>query len=115
MTVDSRRTVADRSPQRVLYKKHETTSPIFSSDLLMLSIVVDAHEGRDVATSDVTGVYLCAYMGDKVIMKFTIEYVEIMCVICHENEVMVIYENGLKVLYVLLKKAMYSCDKSSFL
>jgi hypothetical protein len=52
------RTVADGRPQRNLYDKSETASPTVSSEALMLSIVIDAHEQRDVATADVAGAYL---------------------------------------------------------
>jgi hypothetical protein len=45
----------------------------------MLSILIDAHEGRDVATADVTGAYLRIYMDGVVIMKFTGEFVDILC------------------------------------
>jgi hypothetical protein len=38
----------------------------------MLSVMIDAHRGiPDVATADVAGAYLKAYMTDFVVMKFT--------------------------------------------
>jgi hypothetical protein len=49
------RTVADGRPQRALYAKEDTTSPTVSTDALMLSILIDAKERRDVATADVAG------------------------------------------------------------
>jgi hypothetical protein len=45
----------------------------------MLSILIDAHEGRDVGTADVAGAYLKAYMDDYVLMKFTGASVGILC------------------------------------
>jgi hypothetical protein len=90
-------------------------SPTVSSDALMLSILVDAHERRDVDTADVTGAYLRADMDDVVIVKFTGEFVDILYGIRPEYKILVTYENGIKVLYVLLKKAMYSCVKSALL
>ena len=45
------RTVADGRPQRTLYDKTETASPTVSTDGLVLSIMVDAKEARDVATA----------------------------------------------------------------
>jgi hypothetical protein len=47
------RTVADGRPHRALYTKDETSSPTVSTDALMLSLLIDAHEHRDVATADV--------------------------------------------------------------
>jgi hypothetical protein len=49
------RTVADGSQERSLYDKTETASPTIASDALMLSIIIDAHECRDVATADIAG------------------------------------------------------------
>jgi hypothetical protein len=54
------RTCADGRPQRALYTKEETTSPTVSTDALMLSHIIVAKEGRDVATADVEGAYLHA-------------------------------------------------------
>jgi hypothetical protein len=73
----------------------------------MLSIMVYAHEGRDVTTADVTGPYLRVDMEDEVIMKFTDEFVDILCGIRPEYEEFVVYKNEVKVLYVLLLRATY--------
>jgi hypothetical protein len=58
------RTDAVDRPQGVLYQKSDITSPTVSSDALMLSLLIDAHEGRDVATADVVGAYLRAFMDE---------------------------------------------------
>jgi hypothetical protein len=73
------RTVADGQPLRMLYDKSETTSPTVATDALMLSIIINAHKGRDVATANIAGAYLKAQMDDFVLMKFTSELVDIMC------------------------------------
>jgi hypothetical protein len=109
------RTVADGSVQRSLYDKTETTSPTVSTSALLLSIIIDAYENRDVATADVAGAYLKAYMDDFVIMKFTGESVDILCKLNPEHMKFVVIENGVKVLYVRLIKAIYGCVKSALL
>ena len=45
----------------MLYDKSETASPIVATDALLLSILIDAHEGRDVERLDVgrTQVWTC--------------------------------------------------------
>jgi hypothetical protein len=48
------RTVAGGKPQRNLYTKDETSSPTISCDALMMSVLIDAWEHREVATADVT-------------------------------------------------------------
>ena len=52
------RTCADGSTQRNYCTKEQTSSPTVSTDALILSIIIDAYEKRDVATADVVGVYL---------------------------------------------------------
>jgi hypothetical protein len=107
------RTVADGSVQCELYDKSETTSPTLSTDALVLSIMTDAYERRDVGTADVVGAYLNAYMKDFVIMKFTGESLDILCKVNPEYEKFVVVENGVRVLYVRLIKALYGCVKSA--
>jgi hypothetical protein len=109
------RPVADGSTQRPLYEKHETASPTLSTDALLLSIMIDAKERRDVGTADVTGAYLNAYMTNFVIMKFTGESVDILCKMRPQYTQFVVVENGVKVLYVRLIKALYGCVKSALL
>jgi hypothetical protein len=81
----------------------------------MLSILIDAHERRDVATVDVTGSYLRADMDDKGILKFTGEFVDILCSIKPEYDILVTIVNGVRVLCELLLKTMYRCVKSALL
>ena len=109
------RTVADGRSQRSMYDKSETASPTVSTDALLLSIIIDAHEGRDVATADVAGAYLKADMDDFVVMKFTGESVDILCNMNPKHKSFVVIEKGVKVLYVRLAKAMYGCVKSALL
>ena len=64
------RTCADGRLQRSLYDKSQTALPTVSNDALILTIISEAFEGRDVATADVAGAYLKASMDDFVVMKF---------------------------------------------
>ena len=52
---------------------------MIATDALMLSMIIEAYEGRDVATADIAGAYLKAYMKDFVLMKFTGETVRVLC------------------------------------
>ena len=76
---------------------------------------MDAHEGRDVAIADVVGAYLKANMTDFTILKFTGESVDIMCKMNPAYEEYVAVENGKRVLYVQLLKALYGCVCSALL
>ena len=73
------RTVADGSSQKGKYPKEQTGSPTISNDALFMTILVDAHENRDVATADITGAYLHAHMKDFVTMRFTGWAVDLLC------------------------------------
>jgi hypothetical protein len=68
-----------------------------------------------VATADVVGAYLKAYMDDFVIMRFTGASVDILCKLNPEHAKLVVIENGVKVLYARLVKAIYGCVKSALL
>ncbi|KAI2502074.1 Reverse transcriptase (RNA-dependent DNA polymerase) [Fragilaria crotonensis] len=109
------RTVADGRKQKSLYDKSETASPTVATDSLMISVGIDAHEQRDVGTSDIAGAYLKAYMKDYVIMKFTGISVDILCEMNPKYIPFVTIENGVKVLYVRLIKAIYGCVQSALL
>ena len=109
------RTVADGRKQRPLYTKSETASPTVSTTALMLTIMVDAYERRDVATADVAGAYLKATMDDYVLIKFVGESVNILLAMEPSYEKLVTVENGNKVLYGRLNKALYGCVKSALL
>jgi hypothetical protein len=109
------RTVADGSVQRSLYDKADTASPTIATDALMLSIIVDAYEGRDVATADIAGAYLKAYMKDFVLMKFSGPTVKVLCELNPKHKPFVVLENGQEVIYVRLIKALYGCVKSALL
>jgi hypothetical protein len=75
------RTCADGSSQRSLYPKEDTSSPTLSSDALMLSLLVDAQERRDVATAYAVEAYLNASMTDFVMLKITGQAVNILCTV----------------------------------
>ena len=109
------RTVADGRPQRGLYDRSETASPTVSTDGLLLTIIIDAYESRDVATADIAGAYLKALMKDFVVMKFSGETVNILCAMYPEYCQYVVMEGGVPVLYVRLIKAIYGCVKSALL
>ena len=109
------RTCADGRSQRPLYDKSQTASPTVSNDALLLTIIIEALENRDVATADVVGAYLKAYMDDFVIMKFVGESVRLLCELNPAHIPFVVKENGVDVLYVRLIKALYGCMKSALL
>ena len=73
------RVVADGRKQRNYVPREEATSPTIKLESLIMSLLVDAKEKRDVATADIVGAYLLADMKDKVVVKLTGRGVDILC------------------------------------
>ena len=55
------------------------SSPTVQLDSIIITLAIDAKEGRDVATADVTGAYLKTEMTNQVIVKVEGEAASIMC------------------------------------
>ena len=85
------------------------SSPTVQQESLILSLIIDAREGRDVAIADVVGAYLLATMEDYVLIRLTGKPVEIMCGISEEYRKYVVLESGKRVPYLRLKKDLYGC------
>ena len=84
-------------------------------DSLLITLLIDAWEERDVATADVVGAYLNAYMEDFVVVKLVGDEVDIISNLNPVYKEYIIIKNGKKVLYLQLIKALYGCIKSALL
>jgi hypothetical protein len=60
------------------WMKQETTSPTVSNQSVFLTLVVDAHEKRDVACSDIPGAFLHAYSNEDITMVLKGRLAELM-------------------------------------
>ena len=103
------RACVDGRRQRRYINKEDVASPTVQQESLILSMIIDARENRDVAIADVVGAYLLASMDDYVLVKVTGRAVETLCDISSEYKQYVTLENGKRVLYLRLKKALYGC------
>ena len=101
--------------QRGLYAKEDTASPTPTTDGMFITTIIDAIENRDVAITDIKGAYLNAKMKDEVLMKITGKDVDLFLEIDPSLAEFVVRENGMKVLYVQLDKALYGCVQSALL
>jgi hypothetical protein len=81
----------------------------------MISLMIDAKERCDVATADVEGAYIHADMEDFVLLKLVGKAVNIVCQVNLKYENYVVIENGKRVLYLQLLKALYGCVQSALL
>lgn len=108
-------TCTDGSKQRNLLTKEETVSPTMLADALLMSLIIDAKEGWNVATSNIIGAYLHANMADFTPPKLTGTNVNIMCRVNPKYILCVIFENGVKVLHLQLLKVLYGCVQLALL
>ena len=107
---------ADGRKQRSTTKKEDASAYTVAIESVMISAVIDAMEGRDVATVDIPGAFMQAKMDEKVHVKFEGEIAEMLVKM---NPSMyrkyVKDENGKSVLYVELLKALYGTMKAALL
>ena len=107
------RTVYNGKPTREWMNKDENASPTASLEGVFLTAIVDAHEGRDVMTTDIPNAFIQTPMPveegkERVIMKITGVLVDILVKKDPGKYAgFVVYENGKKVLYVVVTRAIY--------
>ena len=99
----------DGRKQRKYIAKDDVMSPIAQLESILLSLLVGAHEGSDVATTDVVGAYMLVDMEDYVLVKLSDEVVNIMCNVNNRYIPFVAMENDKKVLYMRLTKVLNGC------
>jgi hypothetical protein len=105
---------ADGRKQRVDIPKEEASSPTVAVESVLLSSTMDAHENRDVAMVDVPGAFMQVDMVDVVHMRIDGAMAELLIRLDPDyyNQ-FVVMEGGKKVLYLLLKKALYGTLKAA--
>ena len=106
---------ADGRKQRVYTAKEEASSPTVSIESIMLTSVIDALEGRHVATADIPGAFMQADMDEVVHMRLVGTMVDLLLRIAPEYAKYVVMERGQKVLYMLLLKALYGTMRAALL
>ena len=86
-------------------------------EAILVTLLIDAQEGRFVSITDVPGAYLHAKMpeGKLVLMWLVGRFVDIMCKVNPEYKKYIRYKKGVKVLYLRVLRAIYGCLKSALL
>ena len=113
------RTCVNGSGQRKYLKQDESVaSPTAALESLIVTLLIDAYEERDVAVYDVPGSYLHATLSptgskERALMKLEGDFVDIMVKVNPEHAKNVIYEHGKKVLYMEILQAIYGCIESA--
>ena len=106
------RTCANGSKKKRYLKERESAaSPTVLLSGLFSTLVINAYEGREVATFDVTGAYLRVDIPQdkKVLLKLRVTFMDITCQINPEHKNNVKYKIGQKVPYMLVFRAIYGC------
>ena len=107
------RGVEDGRKQRENIEPKDATSPIVSTEAVMLTATIDALEGRYVAVVDIPGAYLSAYMDDEVHVVFRGTLTDMMVMADPAlYQPFVSYEKGKPVLYVRYRKHYMAVSKA---
>ncbi|CAJ1970257.1 unnamed protein product [Cylindrotheca closterium] len=101
--------------------REDTASPTALQEAITTTCVIDAHEGRDIMTLDVPNAFIQTYMPeskegeDRIYMKITGMMVQILIDMAPEYRKYVVLENGKRVIYVRVLRAIYGMLQSSLL
>ena len=115
------RLVANGSTQRSYMNKEDTSSPTASTEAILITGTIEAKQGRDIMTNDIPNAFVQTTIDqseakEKTIMKIRGTLVDILVEISPETySNYVYYENGQKVIYVNMLKALYGMLISSML
>ena len=106
------RKVAVGSKQRTFpgYSKSEWASPTVSTDGVILTSTIEAHEERDVAVIDAPNAFLNATDNEKTLMLLKGKLAELMVQIdpkMYQKHIIITSSKGEPMLYVKLSKALY--------
>ena len=113
---------ANGSVQRKWMDEDKTSSPTVMTESVLLSATIDAEERRDVATMDIPNAFIQTEVeetdedGDRIIMKIRGAMVDMLLEIDPDQYApYVMFENGQKVLYVHIIRAIYGMLLSAIL
>ena len=112
---------ANGSTQRAYMDREDVSSPTVSTDSTMLTSVIEAMEGRDVATCDIPNAFIQTDVeevdteGNRTIMLIRGVLVDILCEMDPVYQDFVIHHGNSKVLYVHITKAIYGLLVSAML
>ncbi|CAJ1960266.1 unnamed protein product [Cylindrotheca closterium] len=101
--------------------REDTASPTASHEAIICTGVIDAHEGRAVMSMDIPNAFIQTLMPeqeegeDRVIMKITGLLVNYMIDLDPTYRDYVVYENGRRVIYVVILRAIYGMLQASLL
>jgi hypothetical protein len=107
------RVCADGRSQRLLYDKHEASSPTVKTESVMLSAVQDAAERRTVVVTDIPGAFLNAKLDKLVHIVLVGKLAELLIAAVPgvDEKYATTNHKGQTMIYVILTRALYGCLK----
>ena len=86
-------------------------------EILFTILIIDAHEGRDVAVFDVPVTYLNAEITESkfILLNIEDEFMDIMCEVNPKHNKYIHVYNGVKLIYLRLLKYLYGCMEYALL
>jgi hypothetical protein len=116
------RMVYNGKPTREWLSREDSASPTAALESIMLTAVIDAHEGRNVMTCDIPNAFIQALMpevkdgNERVMMQITGVLVDMLIELNPElYGPYVVYEKNRKVLYVQVIRAIYGILEAALL
>ncbi|KAG7373398.1 reverse transcriptase RNA-dependent DNA polymerase [Nitzschia inconspicua] len=115
------RMCANGSSQRSYIRQDEAASPTAMTESILITATIDAKQKRDVMTSDIPNAFVQTdvnkhKIGERIVMKIKGPMVDMLIEMAPEiYSDYVIEENGRKVFYVMILKALYGMLQSSLL
>ncbi|KAG7371066.1 reverse transcriptase RNA-dependent DNA polymerase [Nitzschia inconspicua] len=115
------RMCANGSTQREYTNPDETASPTAMTESILITGTIDAKQKRDIMTADIPNAFVQTHVdkqkvGERIIMKIRGLMVDILVEMAPEIYAdYVVIENGKKVLYVIMLKALYGMLQSAML
>ena len=102
------------SRQRLYTAEEDASSPTVSTKALLLTAAIDAYEGKSIATCDITGAFLKADMKEFVLIVLRNNEIDALIQTNKKYKKYIkVLDNGKRLLYLQLIKAMYSYLKSA--
>ena len=102
------RTCADGRKQRAYINQEDSTSPTVSTEALLITLMIDANENRDVATADVPGAFLHSDIDEETFVVVDGALVDILVKSNNKYAKYIhITSTGKKLVFLQLDKALY--------
>jgi len=110
-----RRYCADGRKQRLWKSKKDSASPTVSIGVVFITAVIESMKGREVDVHDIPGAFLMANIDELIFMLLSRELLETLLKSNRElySKYATLNPCRNKILYILLKKALYGCLQSA--